>query len=157
LQIGQSIGSIAVMTDQALIPSPRDVKPSDISRKVRDAIDAMIWRGIKFDEAAREVGMSVRNMRLALERPAVLSYLRRQKQVMRESASGANVLALTEVRDQRDNQMARVQAVKALEQLADVEQARGGAQQAMPGLVIRIVTETPIKTTLNANGDLIDE
>jgi hypothetical protein len=144
------------MTDQSLTTTDKPA-PASISRKVREAIDAMVWRGIHFDQAAIEVGMTVRNMRLALERPAVLSYLRRQRQVMREAASGANILALTEVRDQRDNQMARVQAVKALEQLSDTDQARGGSAPAQPGLTIQIITNSSTKPTINANGDLIDE
>jgi hypothetical protein len=143
------------MTDQALtVP---DKRVPHVHGKLRQACLAMVWDGLPWDQAARKANLSLVSMRKALERAHVLAFLRQQKHVLRESVSCGNIHAFVDVRDNSGNPMARVQAGKALEQLSDVEQARGGAQQAMPGLVIRIVTETPIKTTLNANGDLIDE
>jgi hypothetical protein len=52
--------------------------------------------------------------------------------------SGANIAALAEVRDQQDNQMARVRAVQALEQIPD-ELARSSSMVQSPGVTIQIV------------------
>jgi hypothetical protein len=152
------------MTETALVPSPQAVNdrsdrspPLRVGGKLRQALLLMVWEGLPYNTAAERCNLRVHSMREALERPHVLAFIRSQKQVMRTAASGANILALTEVRDQRDNQMARVQAVKALEQLSDTDQARGGSAPAQPGLTIQIITNSSTKPTINANGDLIDE
>ena len=49
-------------------PKPR------ITKRVKDAIDAIVERGIAYNEAAAESGLTTRAMRLALERPHVLQY-----------------------------------------------------------------------------------
>jgi hypothetical protein len=54
--------------------------------------------------------------------------------VLRTSERARNIHTLCEVRDQTDNQMARVNAVKALEQLGDQE-VGVGSQRHAPGLV----------------------
>jgi hypothetical protein len=58
--------------------------------------------------------------------------------VLRTSERARNIHALCSVRDQTDNQMARVNAVKALEQLEDQAPA-GNSLQRSPGLQIVIV------------------
>jgi hypothetical protein len=57
---------------------------------------------------------------------------------LRTSERARNFHTLTEVRDQKKNQMARVNAVKAMEQLDDAQQSSRGAQ-SLPGLQIVIV------------------
>lgn len=106
----------------------------------------MVWNGTAYDEAGPQAGLTVRTMRLALERPHVLAYLRAQKEVLRESASAKNIHRLVAVRDQDENKMAIVQAVKALEQLG--EDAPGaGARSANPGIVIVIAPQGAGLTT----------
>lgn len=144
------------MTDQALATLERSA-PMRCTGRLKRAIDAMVWEGLKRDDAAASAGMTVHSVREALRRPHVKAYYLQQLDVLRTSERARNLLALTEVRDQRDNQMARVQAVKALEQLSDTDQGRGGAAPAQPGLTIQIITNSSMKPTLSANGDLIDE
>jgi hypothetical protein len=45
-------------------------KRMQIRRKLKAALDGMIWNGLPFDEAARAAGFNVRAMRKALERPS---------------------------------------------------------------------------------------
>jgi hypothetical protein len=62
-----------------------------ITGRVKLALDAMVYEGKRFDEAAIQAGLTVKSMRLALERANALKYLREQKQVFRASISAQNV------------------------------------------------------------------
>src|SRR5262249_24365778 len=68
-------------------PKPR------ITKRVKDAIDAIVERGIAYNEVAAESGLTTRAMRLALERPHVLSYLRQQLKVLRDARAPATFIA----------------------------------------------------------------
>jgi hypothetical protein len=104
----------------AIVPtSPTSPVDRRISQKLRDAIDLMVFDGVTYDAAALKVGLTVRNMRMALERPHVLKYLRAQKQAMREAACAANVLRLPE------------------------EASRAGSTAQNAGIVIQIVNAPP--------------
>jgi hypothetical protein len=117
-------------------------KRMQIRRKLKAALDGMIWDGLPFDEAARAAGFNVRAMRKALERAHVRNYLRTQKQVFRESVSSANIFRAREIRDQSENQMAAIKAIQVIEAIGDVEAARGGfsGEPVRPGLVIQIIS-----------------
>lgn len=105
-------------------------------------------KALTWQEAAAEVGMSTRNMRLALERPHVRTYLAEQKQVFRASASAQNISRLVAIRDQDENKMAALQAVKLLEEGTDP----GGndAPVRTPGISIQIVN---MPAADNVSGD----
>lgn len=83
--------------------------------------------------------MTDHSLRTALSKPHVKQYYLGQLQVLRDSERARNIHALAEVRDQQENKMARVQAVKALEQISDdAPSARGSV--SLPGLVIVVNT-----------------
>jgi hypothetical protein len=116
-------------------------KRMQIRRKLKAALDGMIWDGLPFDEAARAAGFNVRAMRKALERPHVRNYLRTQKQVFRESVSSANIFRAREIRDQSENQMAAIKAIQVIEAIGDAEAARSGFTPGLqPGLTIQIIS-----------------
>lgn len=120
---------------------PKAAKPERklrISTPVREAIHAMVWLGLKRDKAAEHAGMKDNSLYVALRRPDVKAHYLGELDVLRTSERARNIHTLAEVRDQTTNQMARVQAVKALEQLDDVELASGRAN-SLPGLQIVIV------------------
>jgi len=96
----------------------------------------MVEEGARWDEAAVKAGLTVRNMRLALERPHVVAFLRARKQVFREAASTANIKRLCEIRDAANN-MPAVQAIKLLEQIPDDNAS--SSKGLMPGFVVQIV------------------
>jgi len=130
--------ALAISPNKVQIAARERTQPGKVTGKLRTACDAMVFEGRPYDEAARSVDMTVAAMRKALAKPHVQAYLRVQREVLRTSLCGGNILALAYVRDQTDNQMARVQAVKALEQIGE-EQART-ASPSTPGLVVVINT-----------------
>lgn len=109
-----------------------------VTGKVRVAIEAMVWDGLPRAKAAAKAGISEHGLYKALRKAPVKAAYLSELDVLRTSERARNIHALVEVRDQLDNKMARVQAVKALEQISDDAPANGGAS-ALPGLQIVIV------------------
>jgi hypothetical protein len=131
------------MTDVSLPVAPQRQPLERITGKVRAAIDAMVWSGLPRSKAAEAAGISEHGLYKALRKPPVRAHYLRELEVLRTSERARNIHTLAEVRDQTTNQMARVQAVKALEQLDDQPQARQGMQASVPGLVIVVNQSAP--------------
>jgi len=131
-------------------PTKSDPKQS-ISRKIREALDVMVWQGKHYDEAARSTDLPVRSMRRALSRPEVLSYLKREREVLRASMSGRNIHRLAEIRDAANN-MPAVQAIRALEEMGADTQS-GSTVRLSPGITINIVSAAPAN---GSNAKVID-
>lgn len=112
-------------------------KPLKVTGKVSEALDLMIFEGMRWADACLKVGMPKRTARAAIDRPHVLQELRRRKQVFRADVSAANILKLAEIRDQTDNRMAALGAIKALEQI-DEESEQRSANRSAPGVTIVI-------------------
>jgi hypothetical protein len=124
-------------SQQPAIPA----KPEKILRvtgKNKTAIDAMVWQGLNRRDAAQSAGLTDHALYTALTKPHVKAYYMAQLDVLRTSERARNIHTLVEVRDQKTNQMARVQAVARLEQIDDEAQVSRGSQ-ALPGLQIVIV------------------
>jgi hypothetical protein len=119
-------------------PASKPAQTLKVTGKNKAAIDLMVWEGLKRADAAKAAGLVEHSLYVALTKPHVKAYYLRQLDVLRTSERARNIHTLAEVRDQTTNQMARVQAVKALEQLDDVEQASGRVN-SLPGLQIVIV------------------
>lgn len=146
--------SLATLHATTSLPAPVDTKPKPpkVTGKLRQALDLMVWQGTKRDEAATQAGMLPKSLYNALRKHHVKAYYLGELEVLRTSARARNIHVLEEVRDQTGNQMARVNAVKALEQISDDPQ-RGPAAQTVPGLVIQIVQQA---APLTAHSPLID-
>lgn len=119
----------------------KDAKTLKVTGKNKAAIDLMVWEGLKRRDAAERAGLKDHALYVALTKPHVKAYYMQQLDVLRTSERARNIHALVEVRDQPTNQMARVNAVKALEQISD-EQDRNPAATAAPGLAIVVVQTT---------------
>lgn len=115
-------------------------QPGKVTGKLKVALHAMVWLGMKRAEAAQQAGLKEQSLYVALSRPHVRGYYLHQLEVLRTSERARNIHTLAEVRDQTSNHMARVNAVKALEQLEDMPE-RGAARASLPGLVIQIVQQ----------------
>lgn len=115
-------------------------KPMRVTGRLKQALDMMVWNNATDYEAAIQTGMTLAALRLALQRPHVRSYFRSEHASLRERENPRNTHTLLEVRDQTDNQMARVQAVRTM--MAMDEQVFGGrsnsANTSTPGVVIVI-------------------
>lgn len=130
--------SVAVKADNRPISAQKDPKEAEtlkVTGKNKAAIHAMVWEGLNRKDAAAKAGLKDHALYVALTKPHVKAYYLKQLDVLRTSERARNIHTLAEVRDQTSNQMARVQAVKALEQISDDEQVNRTAQSA-PGMVI---------------------
>lgn len=107
----------------------------------------MVWHGMNRLDAANHARLSEHSLYVALRRSHVKAYYLSELEVLRSSERARNIHALVEVRDQTSNQMARVQAVKALEQLDD-EPPAAAHKQTLPGLVVVVMpaAQTQMKT-----------
>jgi hypothetical protein len=130
------------MSDTAIALKSTDKveKRMEIRGKLRQAVDAMVWDGLEWNEAAKQFNFDVRAMRNALARPHVVAYLRSERQVLRESLSPRNIHRLREIRDAADN-MPAIQAIRTLEQMGDDTMHGNGAVTHSPGLTIRIINQ----------------
>lgn len=116
----------------------RKPKPLQVTPKVAKALSRMVELGETYQDAAAAVGLHIRAMRKALDKPHVLSELRKRKQVFREAVSAQNIHRLAELRDASGNAMAKLGAIKVLEQIGDDPQHQA-ARQSMPGFNLVIV------------------
>jgi hypothetical protein len=116
-------------------------KPGQVTGKLAIAITAMVENGTPWDEAARQAGLTTRSMRLSLQKPHVLAYLRQRRYVLAETICAGNPQRLAEIRDSDRNLAASVRAVSELEQMAGNPSARGGTGSVptQPGMTIVIV------------------
>jgi hypothetical protein len=116
-----------------------------VTGKLKAAIDLMIWEGKPWNEAAMTLKYSTRSMRLALEKPHVIKYLRAQRGIRLAQMSGENLQALQNARDQQSNPAASVQAARALEALAFDGDGGGGQRMggARSGWIIDLSEPTP--------------
>ena len=108
--------------------------------KVRAAI-AILLSQEKYDlaAAATGAGLTIQRLRDYLARPSVRTYLRDQRRVQIESLCASNATALARVRDEAENSMAVVNAVRQAETMRArliEEDGAGTSTRAMPGLVI---------------------
>jgi hypothetical protein len=131
---------VAKPSRQALAARNR-TSPGKVSGKLLVALNSMIWEGLTRKEAAERAQMSEHGLWAALRRPHVRQWYLREMQVLRLSERPRNHFALVDVRDNAENSMARVSAVKTLEAISETEAARGGYTPAkLPGLTIEIVS-----------------
>jgi len=136
-----SSSDIAPTTRQAIAPRDRS-RALHVTGKVRVAIEAMVWDALPRRAAADRAGISEHGLYKAMRKPPVKALYLELLQVLRESERARNIHALVAVRDDADNAMARVQAVKALEGIGADDQAAGARAQA-PGIVIMIGAPAP--------------
>lgn len=127
-------------TAHATAPAaPTEDKSLRVTRKVRDAVHAMVWDGLPRRRAAEKAGISEHGLYKALRKPPVKALYLQELEVLRTSERARNIHVLCEVRDQTGNQMARVNAVKALEQVDDDVERKAAVRT--PGVVIQIVNQ----------------
>lgn len=112
-------------------------KPLRVAGKLKTTIDAMVWEGKTWQEGAKVAGMDLRACRRALEKPHVQRYIREQRAAFRSALSTRNETVLADVRDKSLNGMARVAAVRALDQLSDNEHVLP-SRQVTPGVVVMV-------------------
>jgi hypothetical protein len=113
-------------------------KPLQATALVRKAIELMVWEGHRRDDAAKAAGMLPKSLYNAFRKHHVRQYYREQLEVLRTSERARNIHALVRIRDQDENKIAAVAAVKALENISDEDTSLAGSRQFTPGLVVVI-------------------
>lgn len=112
--------------------------PGKVTGKLLIAMRAMVWEGATRCDAATKAGISEHSLYVALRKAHVRQWYLAEIDVLRTSEKARNIFTLAEVRDQKTNQMARVAAVKALEQLDD-QPANAAARAQSPGFIIQVI------------------
>jgi|SRR5215468_3346948 len=90
-----------------------------IGGRLKAALDDMVWNGTKWDEAARKANLTTRSMRMSMQKPHVLRYIRAQRGVVLAQSSAKTFHRLAELRDQDENRNAAVAAARALEAMTN--------------------------------------
>jgi hypothetical protein len=126
----------------ALAPDTHDAKPvktRPITRKAKDAIDAMVWLGLPRDEAAKKAGLSDHGLYKALRSPPVKAYYLSECEMLRTSGRARRIHRLEAMLEQSDNKAAVINAALALEGMGNDQASVSAQQKQSPGVVIQIV------------------
>lgn len=126
------------LTETPAAPRPAAKRTTKrIGTKVKAALDAMVWDGLTWQDAARKANLSLQSMRMALRAQHVITYLRNERDVLRTSLSTRANFRMVELSEQDGNRAAAVSATKELMYLEDQSHS-AGTQRQSPGLTIII-------------------
>ena len=134
-----------------LASGSREMKrPRPLPKLIRDAI-VLLVRGaddldcpLDFVEAAKVAGVRPQDLRKWFDRPAFLQALRAERKSWRAAVCAGNESALKRVRDNSENGMAVIGAVRGLEDLDERETIQTRGQHERPGITINIVHRDPL-------------
>jgi hypothetical protein len=111
-----------------------------VTGKLKAALDLMAWDNLKRKDAAEKAGLADASLQFAFRKPHVTAYYHAELKALRDNLKAKNVHRLDDIADVSKNDMARVGAIKALEQIADqADEKNRGGQALLPGLQIVIV------------------
>jgi hypothetical protein len=111
-----------------------------VPARIKTAVAFLIEQKADLQAAAAAAGLSMRELRRYMGQPHVRRYSLEQRQLALEAFCLGSPAALTEIRDTSENSMARVNAIKAGEQLRVGAVADEAAtQKRSPGLQIVII------------------
>jgi hypothetical protein len=120
--------------------STRAVRRDNIPVKVRTAIAYLLEQKDDLAAAALHAQISLAELRRYMGKPQVRRYSLEMRQIALEAFCLGSPAALTKVRDEGANEMAKVAAIKTGEQLrVGAIEAEAATRQRAPGLQIVIV------------------
>jgi hypothetical protein len=90
-----------------------------VTGKLKAALEAMVWEGKDRKEASEAAGLKDRSVRDALKKPHVVGFYSAELGALRTSKRAKNIHRLDGIADSSKNDMAKVGAIKAMEQIAD--------------------------------------
>jgi hypothetical protein len=124
-----------------------DGRVQKIRGRLLQALTLMIWgepetgRPLDWNKAAEQVGLRVRTMRLAMQKPHVRQFMAAERKHCREVIAAANPMVAKEIRDASDgNQMARLGALRWIEG-DDADRVATSGRMVVPGTVVVIKNE----------------
>jgi hypothetical protein len=111
-----------------------------VTGKLKTALDLMVWDNMKRKDAAEKAGLADSSLRFAFRKPHVMAYYHAELAALRNNLRARNIHRLDGIAETSKNDMAKVGAIKAMEQIADQadERQRPGSV-TLPGLQIVIV------------------
>jgi hypothetical protein len=126
------------------LPAPAATRslPRRVTGRLKTALDLTIWGGddgmpLEWYEAARQVGLRTRTMRLAIQKAHVRAYIADQRRALLAGISAKNISRAAVLRDQDENRMAALGALKFLEDGGSAGRSAGPVRT--PGICIQIV------------------
>lgn len=128
-------------TRQQLAAQDRSL-PGKVTGRLKRALDAMVWQGLKRAEAAQAAGLTDHSLYTALRRPHVKGYYLSECEVLRLSGRARRIHRLEQMVEQDDNKQAVINAARALDYQSDEQVTRGG-QLAQPGFIIQVINNGP--------------
>jgi hypothetical protein len=133
---GPLIPGVPATRQAAAIPGRS--RRNAVTGKLKAALDAMVWEGLKRQDAAAGAGLADSSLRFALRKPHVLAYYRAECDALRNSLKARNLHRLDSIADESKNDQARVASIKVLEQISDVADQHSRPGDQSPGVVIVI-------------------
>lgn len=117
---------------------PREVR---ISRRVKDAIDAMVEGGLKRDLAAKHAGLTDHALYVALTKPHVIAYRNERLRVFRESAASRSIARVDKLADDAASEHVRLGANELLMGIEGISKVQRSEnlhvhQHVIPGLTV---------------------
>lgn len=140
------MSGLAVALDPPQQVTDKPKRELKVTRVVKAAIDAMVWQGMKREDAAQAAGMKDNSLYVALRRPEVKAYYLDQCEVLRTSGKARRIHRLEQMVEQDDNKAAVVNAVLALERLGDSQLNGNAGQSVTPGVVIQIIGNASVQS-----------
>jgi hypothetical protein len=119
-------------------PKAKPPKEFKITGKVKVAIDAMVWQGLKRDEAAQLAGIKDNSLYVALRRPDVKAYYLAECEMLRTSGKARRIHRLEAMLEQDDNKAAVINAALALENMGKDQASVNAGQSRTAGVVVII-------------------
>jgi hypothetical protein len=138
-------------------PKAKPAKELKITGKVRTAIEAMVWLGLKRDEAAQHAGMKDNSLYVAMRRPDVKAFYLAECEMLRLSGKARRIHRLNEMVEQDDNKAAVVNAAMALERLGDDNPLSSLANARSPGVVVQIINSSAAQPSAVQVGTLLTQ
>jgi hypothetical protein len=138
-------------------PKAKPAKELKITGKVRTAIEAMVWLGLKRDEAAQHAGMKDNSLYVAMRRPDVKAFYLAECEMLRLSGKARRIHRLDEISEQNDNKAAAVNAIMALERLGDDNPLSSLSNPRTPGVVVQIINNPGTQPIASVSGTLLTQ
>ena len=121
----------AVTTPTAPVDASKERSaPRRVTGRLKTALDFIVHEALEMDEAAKRAGLTTRGVRKAMAKPWVAAYMREQRALLLTELTAGNPHHLRTLRGASPNQMVRLGAVRAIEDIVDGRR-HGGVSVAL--------------------------
>jgi len=114
-----------------------------VTGRLKTAIEAMVWQGLKRDDAAAAAGLTINGLYSALRKPHVRQAYLAECEVLRVSGRARRIHRLEEIAEASSNLNASVQAIRTLDYEPLDGTGRSASAASAPGVTIHIHAAGP--------------